>query len=114
MDKVEILIGDAFEVFNKLDQDDIGDFDMIFIDAHKPDYVKYFEWVIKHTHSGTIIVADNVIRRGKVLNKNSTDEKVIGVQKFNQMLSEREDIVATIIPNISGKGFDGVAFIVVK
>ena len=113
-DKIEIRVGNAFDVFDQLDHEKIGIFDMVFIDAHKPDYVKYFEWVINHSHSGTIIVADNVIRGGRVLNQNSKNERVKGVQKFNQMLSERDDILATIIPNISGDGFDGIAFIVVK
>ncbi len=108
-DKVEIKIGEALEVLSKLDQEKIGSFDMFFMDAHKPSYIKYFKWALQHSRSGALIVSDNVIRNGKVLDKQSADEKVLGVQAFNKMLSEQKGISSTIITNASGNGFDGMA-----
>ncbi len=113
-DKIKVRVGEALEVLEEMERENIGDFDMIFIDAHKPDYPKYLEKVIKFSHSGTVIAADNVIRRGEVLNKKSKVDRVVGIQKFNQMLSDRDDVIATIIPNISRSGFDGIAVVIVK
>jgi predicted O-methyltransferase YrrM len=113
-DKVNIIIGDAIAVLNKLDNQGIGKFDIFFFDAYKPSYIEYFEWAISHSHPGSIIIADNVIRDGKVICKDNNDEKVTGVRKYNEMLSKRIDVISTIIPNISGNGYDGMAVSIVK
>lgn len=108
--KIDIRAGEALKIL-----DTISDtFDMIFIDAHKPSCTKYFEWSLGHVHRGTLIVADNVIREGKVLDKNSQDEKVLGVQQFNSVLAKSEKVTATIISNIGIKGYDGMAIAIVK
>lgn len=108
--KVDIRVGEALEVLDTIE----GTFDMIFMDAHKPSYTKYFEWALRHARPGTLIVADNVIREGKVLDENSTDEKVKGVQQFNTMLAANAEVSATIIPTVGAKGYDGMALAIVK
>ena len=112
--KVEIRVGEALEVLAELDKEEAGVFDLVFMDAHKPSYIQYFDWALKHSRPGTLIVADNVIRDGQVLDKNSQDEKVQGVQKFNKMLSKNEKVFSTIITNTSGNGFDGMALALVR
>ena len=97
-----------------IEEEESGPFDMIFIDADKPPYCEYFEWALKLSRPGTLIVADNVIREGKILNSNSDDEKVKGVQKFNKMLSENKHVSATIIQTIGSKYHDGMAIAVVN
>ena len=112
--KVIIKIGEALSVLDKLEREQIDTFDLIFIDAHKPSYVKYFEWAFRHSHDGTLIIADNVIREGKVLDPNIKDEKVKSVQQFNEILASNKDVLATIIPAITGNGYDGMAIAIVK
>lgn len=112
--KVEIITGKAMEVLEKLVEEKTESFDLIFIDADKPPYTEYFQLAIKLSHPGTLIIADNVIRNGDILNENSTDEKVLGVQRFNKFLSECKEVNATIIQTVGVKEYDGMAIAVVK
>jgi caffeoyl-CoA O-methyltransferase len=112
--KVEIVTGKAIDVLLKMIDNNTEPFDMIFIDADKPPYTEYFQLALKLSHSGTMIIADNVVRNGDVLNENSTDEKVLGVQRFNKFLSERKEVEATIIQTVGAKEYDGMAIAVVK
>jgi len=77
-----------------IETEDIGPFDLIFIDADKPPYAEYFELALKLSRPGTLIVADSVIREEKVLDKESKDEKVKGVQRFNQTLTDSRQVTA--------------------
>jgi len=112
--KVEVITGAAMDILQKLIEDKTEPFDFIFIDADKPPYTEYFQLALKLSHSGTVIIADNVIRNGDVLDENSSDEKVMGVQKFNKFLSECKEVDATIIQTVGAKEFDGMAMAVVK
>lgn len=112
--QVDIRVGKAIDLLPVLEAGDAGPFDFIFIDADKPPYAEYFEWALKLSRPGTIIVADNVIRDGKVLDKNSKDEKVQGVQRFNKMLAENKQVTATIIQTVGSKDHDGMAIAVVN
>jgi caffeoyl-CoA O-methyltransferase len=111
---VQIRIGKAIESLPKLVTEGVGPFDMIFIDADKPPYTEYFEWALKLSRPGTLIVADNVIREGKVLDPASKDEMVLGVKRFNEMLSKNKAVTATIIQTIGVKDHDGMALAVVN
>lgn len=112
--KVEIRIGKAIELLPDLAAENAGSFDMIFIDADKPPYKEYFEWAIKLSRSGTLIVADNVIREGKVMDANNTDEMVAGARRFNEALSANKLVTATIIQTVGAKDHDGMAIAVVN
>jgi predicted O-methyltransferase YrrM len=112
--KVDLRIGKALNILPKLIAESIEPFDMIFIDADKPPYVEYFEFALQLSRPGTLIVCDNVIREGKVLDKNSTDEKVQGVQRLNKMLSENKKVTATILQTVGIKEYDGIAIAVVN
>ncbi len=111
---VDIRIGNAMELLPQLKEKGEGPFDMIFIDADKPPYAEYFQWALKLSRPGTLIVADNVIRDGKVLEEDSDDENVTGVQRFNKMLAETAAVDATIIQTIGEKLHDGIALAIVK
>jgi predicted O-methyltransferase YrrM len=111
---VEIRVGKALDLLPMIEKEKIGPFDMIFIDADKPPYPEYFEWALKLSRPGTLIVADNVIREGKVLDNKSDDDKVVGVQKLNKMLSENKKVTATIIQTVGSKEHDGMAIMVVN
>jgi predicted O-methyltransferase YrrM len=111
---VDIRVGKAIGLLTLLEAEDAGPFDFIFIDADKPPYAEYFEWALRLSRPGTIIVADNVIREGEVLDHNSSDEKVQGVQRFNKMLAENKYVTATIIQTVGSKDHDGMAIAVVN
>lgn len=108
---VEVRIGKALDLLPQLAGE--APFDLIFIDADKPPYADYFDWAVKLSRVGTLIVADNVIREGKVLDPDSDDERVRGVQRFNALLATRTDVTATILQTVGLKGYDGMALAVV-
>lgn len=113
-DKVEIQIGKAIDLLPQLLAAHEDPFDMIFIDADKPPYAEYFEYAVKLSRPGTLIICDNVIRDGKVLDPLSADELVQGVQRFNLALSKDKRVDATIIQTIGLKEHDGMAIAIVK
>jgi predicted O-methyltransferase YrrM len=110
---VEVRNGKALDLLPQIEAENAGPFDMIFIDADKPPYAEYFEWALKLSRPGTIIVADNVVREGKILDENHPDEKVQGVQRLNKLLAEKTNITATIIQTVGSKYHDGMALCVV-
>jgi caffeoyl-CoA O-methyltransferase len=113
-DKVEIRVGKALDILPLLIEEGAGPFDMIFIDADKPPYAEYFQLSLRLSRPGTLIIADNVIRDGHVLNENPTDEAVIGAQRFNNMLAAHPGVTATIIQTVGSKMHDGMALAIVK
>ncbi len=113
-DMVDLRLGKAIDILPQLEEEQAGPFDFIFIDADKPPYVEYFEWALKLSRPGTVIVADNVIRNGKVMDDQSEDERVQGAKRFNEMLGACTGVTATILPTVGVKEFDGMAIAIVK
>lgn len=111
---VDIRVGKALDTLPQLQAEGAGPFDLVFIDADKPPYTEYFEWALKLSRPGTLIIADNVIREGKVLNQQSPDEMVTGVKRFNQALAANPAVTATIIQTVGAKEHDGMALAIVK
>ena len=111
---VDIRIGKAMDLLQQMEAAGEGPFDMIFIDADKPPYTEYFHRALRLSRPGTLIIADNVIREGGVLDEHSKDEMVAGVQRFNKVLSEHTAVDATIIQTIGEKEHDGMALAIVK
>ncbi|MFN1216026.1 O-methyltransferase [Chryseobacterium kwangjuense] len=113
-DKIDLRIGKAMDVLNELIAKGEEAFDFIFIDADKPPYAEYFELALQLSHPGTMIICDNVIREGKVIDENTTDERVKGVQRFNQLLADHPKVTATIMQTVGAKEYDGMAIAVVN
>jgi len=111
---VEIRLGKAIDLLPALHAENAGPFDMIFIDADKPPYAEYFQWALKLSHPGTLIIADNVIREGKVLDADTHDEMVKGAQRFNQLLANTKAVESVIIQTVGAKEHDGMALAMVK
>lgn len=107
--KVNIITGPALDELNRLNDDKSFLFDFVFIDADKPNYSNYLKAVVPLTRKGGLIIADNVVREGKVLNPNSSDEKVKGVREFNKVLASNRHLSSTIIQDVGRKGYDGMA-----
>ena len=110
---MEIRIGKGLDLLPRLQQENKV-FDMIFIDADKPPYAEYFEWALRLSHPGTLIIADNVIRAGKILNAEEEDDMVKGVHRFNKLLAATKEVTACIIQNVGDKEHDGMAIAVVN
>ncbi len=90
-----------------------GPFDLIFIDADKEGYPEYFDWAVKLSHRGTLIVADNVVRNGAVINPATPDPKVQSVRRFLERVTAEPRVSATVIQTVGSKGYDGIALILV-
>jgi predicted O-methyltransferase YrrM len=113
-EKVDLRLGKALDILPQMIEAGEAPFDMIFIDADKPPYPEYFNYALQLSHSGTLIICDNVIREGKVLDPGSTDERVYGVRRLNEMLSKNDKVTATIIQTVGAKEHDGMAIALVK
>ncbi len=112
--KVEVRVGKALDLLPTMKAEGEGPFDMIFVDADKPPYAEYFKHALALSKPGTLIICDNVIREGKVLDADSSDERVQGVQRFNQLLAETPQVTATILQTVGAKDYDGMAIAVVN
>lgn len=102
-DVVEVRVGKALDTLPLLE----GPFDFVFIDADKLNYPGYLTWAVALSRSGTVIVADNVVRRGAVIDADSSDVNVQGVRRFNEMLAADARLSATAIQTVGSKGYDG-------
>jgi caffeoyl-CoA O-methyltransferase len=111
---VEVRTGRALEVLPRLAEEELPPFDMVFIDADKVPYDQYFRWALKLTHPGSLIVADNVIRQGRILEPDSSDDNVKGAKSFLRLLSSTNEVAATVLQTVGAKGHDGLAIAVVK
>ena len=105
--------GPAKETLAQLVESGEEPFDFIFIDADKESYTDYLEWSLKLSRVGTMIVADNVVRAGKVRDAASSDPLVQGVRRFLDRLAGEPRVTATAIQTVGIKGHDGLAFALV-
>jgi predicted O-methyltransferase YrrM len=108
-DKVSVRVGAALDTLALLAEENRGPFDLVFIDADKANIPGYFEWALKLTRPGSLIITDNVIRQGAVADPTSTDPNVNGVQRFFEMLTSDPRVTATAIQTVGSKGYDGLA-----
>lgn len=111
---VEIRVGEALGTLPKLANEGQLPFDFVFIDADKANIPDYFQWALKLTRRGSVIVVDNVIRKGAIIDADSTDENIQGVRKFNSLLAAESRVKATTIQTVGSKGYDGltIAFVI--
>jgi predicted O-methyltransferase YrrM len=104
---VTIRVGPASETLAQLFLEKTAPFDFIFIDADKPGYPNYFEWAMKLSRPGTLIVADNVVRKGALLDSDSNDANVQGMRRLLNIIAADRRISATGIQTVGSKGYDG-------
>jgi predicted O-methyltransferase YrrM len=110
---IEQRLGPALDTLPKIAAEGLGPFDLIFIDANKSTMAEYFEWSLKLSRPGSIIIADNVIRNGAVVDAASKDADIRGVRRFNERLAEEKRVSATEIQTVGSKGYDGFALALV-
>lgn len=110
---VELRLGRALSTLEQLATEGSGPFDLIFIDADKPSNPDYLAWALKLCRRGSLIIADNVVRDGEVVNAASEDPSVQGVRRFNELLATERRVSATAIQTVGSKGYDGFALALV-
>ena len=106
---VDIRVGKAIDTLPEVAAEGVGPFDLIFIDADKPGNPDYLKWALKLSRPGTLIIADNVVRDGAVLDAGSADPNVQGIRRFNDLLAAEPRVIATAIQTVGSKGYDGFA-----
>jgi predicted O-methyltransferase YrrM len=106
-DRVELRLGPAADALPKLESEGQGPFDFVFIDADKANIPLYFHWALRLTRPGSLIVVDNVVRNGDVIDAQSEDLNVLGVRRFLEILAAERRVSATAIQTVGSKGYDG-------
>jgi len=112
--KVKVIQGAALDSMNKMIAENEEPFDMIFIDADKPNNPNYLKLSLQLSKSGTVIFCDNVIRDGELCNASSSDGNVLGVRKFIEDLGTLDNIESTALQTVGNKGYDGFAISIVN
>ena len=110
---IELRLSPALDSLPKLAMEKPAPFDFIFIDANKSTMDDYFDWALKFSHPGTMIIADNVIRDGGVIDAASTNADIQGVRRFNKRIAAEPRVSATEIQTVGSKGYDGFALVLV-
>lgn len=109
-DRIEIRVGAALDLLPSVE----GPFDLVFIDADKVNSPNYYDWALKLTRKGSVIIVDNVVRSGRVIETSSGDANIEGNRKLFEKLSTDTRVTATAIQTVGSKGWDGFAIAVVN
>ncbi len=112
-DRIDLRLGAALDSLAALAAEGAEPFDLVFIDADKPNNPHYLAWALRLARPGTVIIGDNVVREGEVLDAASRDPSVEGVRRFFDMLSAEPRLSATAIQTVGSKGWDGLSFAIV-
>jgi len=110
---VDVRQGPALETLPRIAEEKVAPFDLIFIDADKSNTHHYFGWALKLSRVGSIVVVDNVIRKGEVVDPRTADPNVQGMQRFFEMAAAEPRVDATAIQTVSSKGYDGFSIVLV-
>jgi predicted O-methyltransferase YrrM len=110
---VEVRVGRALEVLSGLAAEGGGPFDFVFLDADKSNTPAYLEWALRLTRRGSLIVADNVVRGGAVIDPAIRDSDVRGIRRMFELMAAEKRLSATAIQTVGSKGYDGLAIAVV-
>lgn len=108
-DKVEIRVGRAVDSLPQIASEGLPPFDFIFIDADKDNSDVYFDWALKLSRIGTLIITDNVVRNGEITNPNTEDGRVRGIQRLFDRMANEPRILSTAVQTVGSKGYDGLA-----
>ncbi|UCI05856.1 O-methyltransferase [Mesorhizobium sp. B1-1-8] len=111
--KIDLRLGPALQSLAALESENAGPFDLIFIDADKPNNPNYLSWAMRLSRPGTVIVCDNVIRDGAVLNEDGSDANVEGARAAFSFIGRDKRLNGTAIQTVGAKGYDGFAIAIV-
>ena len=110
---VDVRVGRALDTLPQIQREKLAPFDLFFIDADKANIPAYFKWALDLSRPGSLIIVDNVVRGGAVLDADSTDPNVQGVRRFNELVAAERRVTATAIQTVGSKGHDGFAIALV-
>lgn len=113
-DVVDLRVGPALESLPGLEADGAGPFDLVFVDADKPNTPNYVAWALERTRPGGLIVADNVVRDGRLADQGSGDEAIEAQRRLHEELAREPGVEATTIQTVGVKGYDGFTIVRVK
>jgi predicted O-methyltransferase YrrM len=108
---VDIRLGKALETLPQIESEKRPAFDLIFIDADKANLPHYFSFALKLVHRGSIILVDNVVREGRVIDAENDDPNIKGVRRMNELIAAEPRVSATAVQTVGSKGYDGFALI---
>lgn len=111
---VEVRVGPALEALPVLEEEGVGPFDLVFIDADKVNTPNYFAWALDHTRPGGLIIADNVVRDGSLAETDSDDPATEAQRRLHETLAGEPRVSATTIQTVGVKGYDGFLFALVE
>jgi predicted O-methyltransferase YrrM len=112
--KIDVIVGPALDTLPTLKEKGFSHFDLIFIDADKPNNPHYLKWALELSRPGTVIIGDNVVRNGQVVDEETEDLNIQGVRQFIDILSDESRIESTAIQTVGSKGYDGFVLGIVK
>ncbi|MBK8914240.1 MAG: O-methyltransferase [Phycisphaerales bacterium] len=113
-ERVEIRVGAALELLEEIERHAAGPFDFSFIDADKANAAAYFSAALRLSRPGALIVVDNVVRKGALLDEASTDENVRGMRRLVEQVAAEGRVTATVVQTVGAKGYDGFLIAVVE
>jgi len=113
-DIVDLRVGAALETLPRLAAEGTGPFDMVFVDADKRSNPEYLRWALALSRPGTLIVADNVVRGGAVLDPPADDPAAGGARRLLELLAAEPRVSATVVQTVGAKGYDGFALALVE
>jgi predicted O-methyltransferase YrrM len=113
-DRVDLRIGRALKTLPTLAAENAGPFDFFFIDADKKHIPEYFDWSLKLSRPGSLIVVDNVVRDGQVIDRANGEANIEGVRRFLNGAGQNTGVEATALQTVGIKGYDGFAIVRVK
>ncbi|MEU9238349.1 O-methyltransferase [Streptomyces shenzhenensis] len=106
---VQVRVGPALESLPKLADENPAPFDLVFIDADKANNPHYVEWALRLTRTGSLIIVDNVVRGGRVVDGESADPDVVGTRAAIELIAAHPRLTGTAIQTVGSKGYDGFA-----
>jgi predicted O-methyltransferase YrrM len=108
---VDIRLGKALETLSQIEAEKRPAFDLIFIDADKANLPHYFSFALKLAHRGSIILVDNVVREGRIIDAENDEPNIKGVRRMNELIAAEPRVSATAVQTVGSKGYDGFALI---
>jgi predicted O-methyltransferase YrrM len=112
-ERVRVIVAPAVDTLATMIEDRVEPFDLVFIDADKERSVEYFDAALALSHTGTVIIVDNVVRKGAVVDASSNDQMVQGIRRLAERVSGEVRVSATAIQTVGSKGYDGFLLAVV-
>ncbi len=113
-DRVDLRVGPALESLRALPKDPLAPFDFVFVDADKLQYADYLRGILPVARPGTVVVADNVVRQGAVVEAAHPDARVGGIRRFLEEVARTPELEAVVVQMVGAKGYDGMAILRVR